>query len=347
MLQIDFTTIVKYAWMEYDPTREIKTISDISVRVSTNHVYKVVFTNGHYVFAKLSYFGKYEYFVEDHTIINVLSNNLTEPFENFLSRSLVRKNELFVHRFKSGMIDAWVVFYRPVRIDQMLPKRLSEAQIETLGQEFAMLHSVCSEVKNTLPKASKTLNTDILHLLEILETGEGKFIHRGHENFIKKQCALFFENTETLGFHQLEKIPVFVDWNIGNFSVTLDTKLFSRWDYDWFRVSARILDFYFLSRIVSDVGDQTVFSYTINVLSEDRFIRFLQAYHAVNPLTAKEIRLLPEIYRFFILKYVVKDGRYFFHEIYATKLLKEAYENYLPSIERGFHVDKLLTALDL
>lgn len=346
MLQIDFTTIVKYAWMEYDPTRIIKSISDISVRVSTNYVYKVVFNSGHHVFAKLSYFGKYEHFVEDHTIINVLSNNLPEPFENFLSRSLMQENELFVHRFKNRLIDAWVVFYRPVKIDQMLPRRLKNKQIEVLGNEFAQLHDVCSEVKNTLPKSSKTLNTDIHHLLDILETEEGQFIHRGHENFLKEQCQQFFENINELEFHQLEKIPVFVDWNIGNFSVTDESRLFSRWDYDWFRISARILDFYFLSRVVSNAGDRTVFSYEISTLSEDRFLRFLKSYHAQNPLTEVEIRLLPEIYRFFILKYVVKDGRYFFHEIYATKLQKEAYENYLPSVEDGFKVDKVLRALD-
>lgn len=345
MTNIDFTTIVKYAWMEYDPSRTIKTVSDISVRVSTNYVYKVVFTNGHHVFAKLSYFGKFEHFVEDHTIINVLANNLTEPFENLLARSLMRGNELFVHRFKNSLLDAWVVFYRPVRIDQMLPRRLELHQIRTLGVEMATFHQVCTEVRNTIPKSSKTLNIDLLHLLDILETEEGRFFHRGHETVIKAQCNLFFEKVEKYNFHQLEQIPVFVDWNIGNFSVTKDTKLFSRWDYDWFRMSSRILDFYFLSRVVSDVGDRTVFTYNISTLWEDRFIEFLKAYHVVYPLNEIEIRLLPEVYRFFLLNYVIKDGRYFFHEIYATKLQREVYEQHLPSIAQNNQVEKLLLAL--
>ncbi len=344
---IDFTTIVKYAWMAYDSSRAIKSISDISAKVSTNHVYKVVFTNGTFVIAKLSYFGRYEHFVEDHTIINVLANNLPDPFENFLARSLIQGNQLFVHRFKNNLIDAWIVFYKPVKINKKLPRRLDETQIETLGGQFAKFHQACAQVKNTLPSASKTLNSDLEHLLEILSSDFGQYEHRSYEDVIKQQCELFFENTSRLNSPSFERIPVFVDWNIGNFSVTRSGKLFSRWDYDWFRMASRVLDFYFLSRIVSDIGDRTVFSYNVGPMMEDRFILFLKSYHKINPLSADEIRFMKEVYRFFILNYVIKDGRYFFHEIYATKLQKEAYEHYFPSLDKEFDADKLIRALDL
>ncbi|NET33227.1 MAG: hypothetical protein F6K19_14605 [Cyanothece sp. SIO1E1] len=344
---IDFTTIVKYAWMAYDSSRAIKSISDISAKVSTNHVYKVVFTNGTFVIAKLSYFGRFEHFVEDHTIINVLANNLPDPFENFLARSLIQGNQLFVHRFQNNLIDAWVVFYKPVKINKKLPRRLDETQIETLGGQFAKFHKACAQVKNTLPPASKTLNSDLEHLLEILSSDFGQYEHRSYGDVIKQQCELFFENTSRLNSQSFERIPVFVDWNIGNFSVTRSGKLFSRWDYDWFRMASRVLDFYFLSRVVSDIGDRTVFSYNVGPMMEDRFILFLKSYHKVNPLNADEIRFMKEVYRFFILNYVIKDGRYFFHEIYATKLQKEAYETYFPSLDREFDADKLIRALDL
>lgn len=344
---IDFTTIVKYAWMAYDSSRAIKSISDISAKVSTNHVYKVVFTNGTFVIAKLSYFGRYEHFVEDHTIINVLANNLPDPFENFLARSLIQGNQLFVHRFKNNLIDAWVVFYKPVKINKKLPRRLDEDQIVTLGGQFAKFHSACAQVKNTLPPASKTLNSDLEHLLEILSSDFGQYEHRSNGEIIKRQCELFFENSSRLNTKSFERIPVFVDWNIGNFSVTRSGKLFSRWDYDWFRMASRVLDFYFLSRIVSDIGDRTVFSYNVGPMMEDRFILFLKAYHKVNPLSPDEIRFMKEVYRFFILNYVIKDGRYFFHEIYATKLQKEAYETYFPALDKEFNADKLIRALDL
>jgi hypothetical protein len=343
---IDFTTIVKEAWLAYDNTRAIARIVDISAKVSTNHVYRVTFSDENFIIAKLSYFGLYEHFVEDHSIIDTLSNNLPAPFENFLARSLAKGKYLFVHRHKSEILDAWVVFYRPIAIKKRLPKRLEEGQIIKLGEQIALFHKACHSTRNTLPPSSKTLKTDIDHLLQILDTDVGRYEHRMHLDEIKRQSNLFLENSSMLGVNGLDKIPVFVDWNIGNFSVTSSYKLFSRWDYDWFRMSTRMLDFYFLSRVVSDIGDRTVFSYYINPLMEERFLLFLKSYHKVYPLTETEIRFLKETYRFFILNYVIKDGRFFFHELFATKLQKEAFDIYLPSIEQ-FNADIILKALNI
>ena len=65
------------------------------------------------------------------------------------------------------------------------------------------------------------------------------------------------------------------------------------------------------------------------------------------PLTEADIRQLKEVYRFFILNYVIKDGRYFFHEVYATKLQQEAYMQYLPSIKNGFKPERILRELGI
>jgi hypothetical protein len=80
---------------------------------------------------------------------------------------------------------------------------------------------------------------------------------------------------------------------------------------------------------------------------EDRFIIFLQEYHKVNPLTANEIRFLKEAYRFFILNYVIKDGKYFFNEQYAKKLQAEAFDIYLPSVDRDFDAENIIHELNL
>ncbi len=343
---IDFTTIVKEAWQDYDNTREIIRIVDISAKVSTNYVYRVTFSDGNFIIAKLSYFGKYEHFVEDHSIIDTLSNNLPAPFENFLARALAKGNFLYVYRFQNEILDAWVVFYRPITIKKRLPKRLDEGQIIKLAEQVALFHRACHNIRNTLPPSSKTLKTDINHLLRIIETDYGKYEHRMHTDEIKQQSDLFLENYQTLKADEFDKIPVFVDWNIGNFSVTSSGRLYSRWDYDWFRLGSRVLDFYFLSRVVSDIGDRTVFSYLIDPLMEERFILFLKTYHDVYPLQADEIKFFKETYRFFILNYVIKDGRFFFHEIFATKLQKEAYETYFPSIDK-FDAGIILKALNL
>ena len=347
MRQLDFTNIIHEAWFKYDSSRPIQSIVDISAQVSTNHVYSLKLESEDLVIAKLSYFGKYEHFKEDHSIINALANNLPSPFQNFLARSLMKANSVYTYRFTSSLIDAWVVFYNPTDIKKKLPLRFKTDQIVTLARELSKFHKACSKVKSVLPSYSKTLHTDINHLLEILDSEQGQFEHRMHIDDIKEQCELFLENTQKLNYASFSKMPVFIDWNIGNFSVTKDFKLYSRWDYDWFRMSSRVLDFYFFSRIVSDIGDRTVFSYVVGPLMEERFLLFLKEYHTVYPLTESEVRFIKEAYRFFILNYVVKDGRYFFHEIYSAKLQKEAFDIYFPLLDTKFKAEKILDALNL
>ncbi len=346
MRLVDYPTIIRAAWAGFDASVPIQSITDISAKVSTNHVFKVTFDDGNSIIAKLSYFGSYEQFVEDHRIIHALSNNLLYPFENVLAKSLLRDGQVYTYRHKDGFVDAWVVFYNPIRSVSRLPRRLDEAQIRRLGREIALFHKACSRVSTVLPKSSKTMRSDIWDLLDFLDSETGQFEHRMHIDELRKQCDIFLQNRQRLVAGSVETMPVFVDWNIGNFSVTENLELYSRWDYDWFRISYRVLDFYFFSRVVSDIGDRTVFSYHIGPLMEDRFIMFLQEYHKAYPLTENEIRFLPEAYRFFLLNYVIKYGRYFFHRTYAIKLQREAYELHFPSIDT-FDVDKLLRALNL
>lgn len=342
---IDFNEIVREAWKAYDPSREILRVEDISAKVSTNHVYMITLRDRTFIVAKMSYFGKFEHFVEDHSIINSLSNNLPHPYENVLARSLMKGNELFVHRHTSGMLDVWIVFYRPVKIRQKLPRKLNEKQIKKMGREMARFHKACHTVRGTLPPSSKTMMVDIDDLLAYADTPEGNYEYHAHLDLIHDHCQRFKKNYSDLGASELPVIPVFVDWNIGNFSVTPGFKLFSRWDYDWFRMSSRIMDFYFFSRIVSEAGDRTMFTYNMDVLMQDRFLLFLRSYHAVFPLTEQEILLLKEAYRFFLLNYVVKYGRYFFHELFATKLQNEVLEHHLPDVDNSFDPKPLLNIL--
>jgi len=342
-----FSDVIKKAWEGYDASKTIKSIDDISAMVSTNHVYRITFDDDDIIIAKLSTFGKYEHFKEDHRIIHSLSNNLLYPFENLLAKSLLKNNRVYIYRHKHAKTDVWVVFYNPTRIMDRMPRRLDEHHIRKLGQQIGKFHKACSRIKNVLPKSSKTLRTDIYSLQQQLEANEKKFGSPMQVDFLKYHCDLFLKNRSNYNMKSFEIIPVFIDWNIGNFSVGPNLELYSRWDYDWFRMSYRMLDFYFLSRVVSDIGDRTVFSYGINTLMEDRFIIFLKEYHKVNPLTADEIRFLKESYRFFILNYVIKDGKYFFNEQYAKKLQAEAFDIYLPSVDRDFDADKIIAALKL
>ncbi|MDR1859725.1 MAG: hypothetical protein LBR06_02230 [Bacteroidales bacterium] len=344
---IDPKQVIREAWNEFDDRHEIKGIFDVSAHVSTNQVYKVSFTRRKPVFAKLSDYGRFEDFREDHVTINNLANNMEAPYANFLARSLVKRNELFIYRYFHGSRSAWVVFYNPIQISKKLPRRLDDPLIKKLGRELARFHSACANISAQLPRATKNVVTDIHSLIRNVRLGRMQ-LDDAHKDTVLKQCEIFLKNVDELNyFTDMETIPVFVDWNIGNFSVTPEGRFFSRWDYDWFRQSSRVMDFYFFSRVVSDGGDKTVFSYLIDPLMEDRFIMFLKEYHRIYPLSEPEVRYIREAYRFFILNYVIKDGAFFFRETYARKLQQEAYAVYFDAIDRHYSVEKLLRALKM
>ena len=346
MAYIDFNAIVRSAWDAYDSSRKLLHIEDISAKVSTNHVYRMNLSDKTSIVAKLSYFGRYQHFVEDHSIINSLSNNLPNPFEDVLSRSLMKGSGLFVYRYKEEPADVWVVFYRPIKTRHKLPKRLNEEQIVTFGNQMGQFHAACEKVRHTLPPSSKTLMVDIDDLLVYLGTDEGSFEHFMYRDLIIEHAEKFKQNFAHLGADKLTRIPVFMDWNIGNFSVTKSFRLYSRWDYDWFRVSSRMLDFYFFARVVSDIGDRTMFTYNVDILMHERFKLFLRSYHRVNPLSEQEILFLKEAYRFFLLTYVVKYGRFFFHELFANTLQKETFETHLPGLDDQFDASCLMDILN-
>jgi hypothetical protein len=341
----EFEHIVKLAWKDYDSSRSIATLQDISAKVSTNHVFKITLHDGGFAIAKLSYFGKFEHFAEDHQIIQVLSNNLPIPYERFLARSLMKNNKLYVYRYQYENKDAWVVFYLPLRIKDRLPSILSYKDINNLAREFAYFHKVCTVMRHTLPKSSKILTDDLLDMLQKLneDTILGKSsLYRG---MLVQQCEAFLLSYHKYGGHELPQIPVFVDWNIGNFSL-FQGRFYSRWDYDWFRVGTRILDFYFISRVVSEVGDRTTFTYNVAPLNGARFHYFLEVYHKIFNLTKEEVYLIKEGYRFFLLHYVIHFGNHFFSEHHAQKLQSEVLETHFKNIDQ-FDPEIIISKLKL
>src|SRR6187431_2248942 len=110
----NLSEIIKKAWQGFDNSKEVKKVEDISAKVSTNHVYRVTFVDEDIVIAKITFFGKYENFKEDHRIIHSLSNNLLYPFENVVGKSLLKNNQVYTYRYQENNMDAWVVFYNPI-----------------------------------------------------------------------------------------------------------------------------------------------------------------------------------------------------------------------------------------
>ena len=234
----------------------------------------------------------------------------------------------------------WAVFYDDVPRRDSLPRILSTAQIANLATEMAEFHLACAEIAPLLPSASKTIKSDAIHLLDLLES---PFAPRNFDlppeaiAVLWKHTHRFLERLVEVGYDEWPKIPILIDWNLGNFSVDTHTdgrfRLYSRWDYDWFRIEPRLLDFYFLSRVSSSTGDRTRFTYGPHTLVEPSFLAFLDAYRSVFPMSNEEVAFLPEVYRFFILNYVVREGARFFRHDLCTQFRRDAVRSYLPALD--------------
>ena len=331
----DVPDILFAAWEAFGDRRSISSVEEISATVSTNRVYRMVLSDKKELIAKVSSYGAFIHFREDHQRINQWAHLLRySRFRNLLARVVERDGKVFT--FKQG--HRWVAFYHKVAFYDLLPRVLSPSHVVAFGSEMALLHRASRWAGQHLNPTSKTVGSDIANLFDALDDPEWcrtRSVTSSEESMLARHCDAFLDANEALGFASWPKLPILIDWNTGNFSVGYEGdgfKLFSRWDYDWFRIEPRMFDFYFASRVVRGSGDQTVFSYTTGPLLEPRFLAFLRAYHAILPLTENEILYLKEAYRFFILNYVVHSGVHFFRPSIWQRLLREALSDYLPSL---------------
>jgi hypothetical protein len=325
------------AWVAYGDPRTIRGADDVSTNVSTNRVYRLHLDDGSTVIGKASSYGSYFLFVEDHEQLYRCARLLgATRFTGMLADIWCRDGRVFTW-YDQQM---WAVFYDDVPRRDSLPRVLSSEQIANLATEIAEFHLACTEIAPSLPSASKTIKSDAIHLLDLLES---PFATRNFEmppeaiGVLWKHTHRFLERLVEVGYDEWPKIPILIDWNLGNFSVDASAdgrfRLYSRWDYDWFRIEPRLLDFYFLSRVSSSTGDATRFTYGPHTLVEPSFIAFLTAYRSVFPMSTDEVAFLPEVYRFFILNYVVREGARFFRHDLCTQFRRDAVRSYLPGLD--------------
>jgi Ser/Thr protein kinase RdoA (MazF antagonist) len=334
-LKTEVPDILLAAWEAFADWRKLTAIEEISATVSTNRVYRLVLSDKKELIAKVSSYGAFVHFRQDHERINQWSALLRySRYRKFLANVVERDGKVFT--FKQG--HRWVVFYYKVDFYDLLPRVLSDSEVIAFGRELALFHRASRWAGERLPPSLKTVGSDIADLYDSFDDPEWRRtrgISSSEELMLARNCDAFLESSDALGFHSWPKLPILIDWNTGNFSVGYEGdgfKLFSRWDYDWFRIEPRVFDFYFASRVVRGSGDQTVFSYTTGPLLEGRFITFLKAYHATLPLTESELLYLKEAYRFFVLNYVVHSGEHFFRPSIWQRLSREALSEYLPSL---------------
>src|SRR5689334_22688657 len=102
--------------------------------VSTNRVYRLSFTSRSSVFGKISSYGSFVHFRQDHQRIEQWRRLLGgRRYGTLLAPVLTTDDDIYV--FHAG--DAWVAFYEEVPVRASLPRVLSEAQIATLAGEMA------------------------------------------------------------------------------------------------------------------------------------------------------------------------------------------------------------------
>ena len=328
------TSLLKEAWQAFGGEQSIVDIEELSANVSNNRVFRLRFEDQSTIIAKCSSYGSYKQFVEDHERIRLWSKLMEKSrFSGFLANTLIKGQHVFSY-FKD---EAWVIFYEEKPKSASLPKILRLSQVELFAKEIASFHSDCIRYCKEMPPLAKSAITDILDLHQQLLSRQQPYpLQEDDRSYLLRQCDTFLERMQTLGYEKRTRIPLLVDWNIGNFSIEGKDENFqlqSRWDYDWFRMEPAIFDFYFCSRIVSHEGDRGDFSYWPHGFFEPRFKHFLLNYHKINPLQSSDIFFVKEVYRFFILNYVIKDGIYFFRKEYFERLKKEAIEFYLPEVD--------------
>ncbi len=328
------------AWAAYGDPRIIVRADEVSANVSTNRVYRLHLGDDSTCVAKVSSYGSYFLFVEDHDRLHRCAQLLDRTrFAGMLA-------DVWTDRHRPDRIftwydrTMWAVFYDDVPRAEALPRVLPVEMVENLGREIAEFHLACTDVAQHIPGSSKTIKSDAIHLLDLLES---PFAPRNFGlppeaiGLLWRHTHEFLERLVEIGYDEWPKIPVLIDWNLGNFSVAPTDggfRLFSRWDYDWFRIESRLLDIYFLSRVSSSPGDRPRFTYGAHTLTEPSFLAMLRAYQQVFPLSREEVRFLPEVYRFFILNYVVREGARFFRPDLCTTFRRDAVRTYLPAFDR-------------
>ena len=329
------------AWASFGDARSIINFDEVSAHVSTNRVFRITLSDNSRLIAKVSSYGSYFQFAEDHDRLARCSALLRGGrWSGFLAEVLTKNDRPFT--WYDGA--CWAVFYTDVQGDTGLPRILDDTDVVSLASQIAEFHLACAAISPSLPPTSNSIKGDAIHLYDLLRDAEA-MSHYSLDSLsittLQRYTHDLLLHLEKVHYDEWTRIPILVDWNLGNFSVRPNPQaedssfeFSTRWDYDWFRIESRLLDFYFLSRVSSRTGDQTQFSYSAHTLTEPRFVKFIAAYHQVYPLSKTEIEFLPFAYRFFILNYVIREGARFFRPDLCAQFRRDAAHHYLVESER-------------
>ena len=172
MSQSEYLRALHDAWADFGDPRSIVGIDDTSPNVSTNTVFRLHLSDRSCVFAKVSNYGSYFLFAEDHDRLFRCTQLLQGTrFEDFLVPVLAKDNQPIVSRpytWYDGNL--WVAFYGEASKRDMLPPQLNREQSRCLAQEIAQFHLVCDSISTEIPATSNSIKSDAIHLLDLLSS---------------------------------------------------------------------------------------------------------------------------------------------------------------------------------
>jgi hypothetical protein len=159
---------------------EIVNVTELSPMVSTNHVYRLSLADGHHLVAKVSSYGSYWLFKEDHDRLHRCREQLHDTrYANLLADTVTVDGRVFVHR--DGAL--WAALYEEVPKRHSLPRIVSSDDVQNLAEEMARFHQACREVARLVPPTSTSIKSDAIHLLDLLSdpATAGRFPYNDRE----------------------------------------------------------------------------------------------------------------------------------------------------------------------
>src|SRR4029079_8516059 len=122
--------------------RQITSVTEVSAFVSTNAVYRLALDDGASVIAKVSSYGSYFLFAEDHAGLYRLSEVFARTrFSRLLARVLGRDGRAFT--WYDGKL--WAAFYEEIDRARSLPPILDDGDMENIAKENALHHRATYE----------------------------------------------------------------------------------------------------------------------------------------------------------------------------------------------------------
>jgi hypothetical protein len=152
------------AWAAYGDPRSIVQVDEVSADVSTNRVYRLHLDDGFTLVGKVSSYGSYFLFYEDHDRLSRCAELLQGTrFHGMLADIWHKDGHLFTWYDRS----MWAVLYDDVPRKDTLPRVLGVNQVRNLAREMAEFHLACTDLAPRIPAGSKTIKSDAHNSAEV------------------------------------------------------------------------------------------------------------------------------------------------------------------------------------